>query len=109
MTACPHTDWPWQALNEHEPYTIIGGIDGPDEGRFHYTEVCTVNADAPDADANAKLIIAAPELLRSLRNLADAVGAMRVPQNFAEAGLQVSVTLGPALKAARATLAKAGG
>lgn len=38
-----HTEGPWQAKNEHEPYTIIGGIDGPDEGRMHYTEICTVN------------------------------------------------------------------
>ena len=25
-----HTEGPWQAINEHDPYEIIGGIDGPD-------------------------------------------------------------------------------
>ena len=61
------TEGPWQSKNEQEPYTIIGAIDGPDEGRYHYTEVCEINEEAADAEANRRLIIAAPALLKTLR------------------------------------------
>lgn len=40
----------------------------------------------------------------TLQVLADAVGHMRVPQTIAEAALQLTVTLGPALARARAFL-----
>lgn len=40
----------------------------------------------------------------TLQVLADAVGHMRVPQTLAEAALQLTVTLGPALARARAFL-----
>lgn len=52
-------------------------------------------------EAEARVV----ELEAGLRSLADAVGHMRVPQTLAEAALQVSVTIGPALAHARELLA----
>ena len=67
-SAPAHTEGPWQAYSDdHDPYVIIGDLDGPDDGVFHFTEVCTINESAPDAEANRRLIIAAPELLDALR------------------------------------------
>ena len=40
----------------------------------------------------------------ALRNLADAVGAMKVPQTVEDAAMQIHITLGPALTAARKIL-----
>lgn len=66
-----HTEGPWQSVSiDHDPYTIIGGIDGPDDdGRMHFTEVCTVNETAAGAAGNARLIIAAPDLLKANNRL----------------------------------------
>ena len=67
-----YTEGPWQAYSDdHDPFVIIGAIDGPDDGVFHFTEVCTVNENAPDAEANRRLIIAAPELLKFARMVVD--------------------------------------
>lgn len=69
-----HTEGPWQSVSDdHDPYTIIGGIDGPDDGRMHFTEVCTVNETAADASGNARLIAAAPDMLKALRGASHAL------------------------------------
>lgn len=44
------------------------------------------------------------QLRKALRSLCDAVGNMRVPQTIADAGLQLTVTIGPALEHARRAL-----
>jgi hypothetical protein len=67
-----HTAGPWQIKSEYEPLTVIGNVDGPDDGQYHYTPICEVEPTLfPDENAaNARLIAAAPELLAALRNLA---------------------------------------
>ena len=67
-----HTEGPWQAYSDdQDPFVIVGALDGPDDGQIHFTEVCTVNENAPDAEANRRLIIAAPELLKLARMVVD--------------------------------------
>jgi hypothetical protein len=70
-----HTSGPWQSFNfVHDPFTIVGNIDGPDDGAYHFTEICTVNDGSPGALANAQLIAAAPELLAMLKHLRERDG-----------------------------------
>lgn len=69
QTAAAPTDGPWQSQNSESldgMCTIVGNIDGPDDGRFTYTVICEMNADAADFEANRRLVIAAPELLKAL-------------------------------------------
>jgi hypothetical protein len=63
-----HTPGPWQAHSHQWSLCVVGNIDGPlDNGEMHYTPVCDVS-DIPDAaDANMRLICAAPELLALLQ------------------------------------------
>jgi hypothetical protein len=66
-----HTPGPWQAHSDQPGYelTIVGNIDGPlEDFQLNYTTVCDV-ADTDDADANLRLIAAAPELLDALREV----------------------------------------
>lgn len=66
------TPGPWQSQHQFDvagECAIIGAIDGPDEGRFHYTRVCEVNEECDDFCANARLIAAAPELYDALAAL----------------------------------------
>ena len=56
------TPGPWQSQHNWDTAgvcSIIGAIDGPDDGRFHYTRVCEVNEEAGEYQANASLIAAA--------------------------------------------------
>ncbi len=62
-----HTPGPWQQHSENQPLTIIGNVDGPDDTRYHYTTVCEVTDHEQEAQANSRLIAAAPELLEALR------------------------------------------
>jgi hypothetical protein len=55
------TPGPWQIKSDYEAYTIVGNIDGPDDGRMHFTYVC----EAQDED-DVRLIAAAPEMLEAL-------------------------------------------
>ena len=69
------TGGPWQPQHEFDAdgaSTIIGAIDGPDEGRFHYRTVCEVNTDHDEWSANARLISAAPDLYEALAALVNA-------------------------------------
>lgn len=73
VSACDHTEGPWQSRHDFDMdgfVEIIGGIDGPDDGRFTYTVVCELNPDAPDFTGNRSLIIAAPKLLKALKEIA---------------------------------------
>lgn len=68
-----HTPGPWQSQHDFDwegACTIIGNIDGPDDGRFHYTVVCDINEDPEEWFANRTLIIAAPEMLATLQAIA---------------------------------------
>jgi hypothetical protein len=58
-----HTPDPWQQHDEQYcPEEIWGALDGPlEDGQVHGELVCTVNMDHPRAEANIRLIKAAPE------------------------------------------------
>ena len=60
------TPGPWQPKNEHCWDEIIGNIDGPDDGQYHYTEVAQVFGRA-DAALIVATINALPELIALLR------------------------------------------
>jgi hypothetical protein len=63
-----HTPGPWQARNDYGWDTIIGNVDGPDDGEYTYTGIAEVITEDPgEAQANARLIAAAPELLEALQ------------------------------------------
>jgi hypothetical protein len=70
------TPGPWQSQHEFDSeglMQIIGNVDGPDDGQYHYTRVCIVddNTNDGEAAANAHLIAAAPELYEALQKIAD--------------------------------------
>lgn len=61
-----HTPGPWWVVDDRrEPITVWGDADAGDDGRVTASQVCEL-ADGPDdcGLANARLIAAAPELLR---------------------------------------------
>jgi hypothetical protein len=65
---CPRrcTPGPWQQFSaQYDPYTIVGAIDGPDEGRMKFREVARINdaLDPDEAYANACAIAALPDLI----------------------------------------------
>jgi len=68
-----HTPGPWQSQHDYDIdgiCAIIGNIDGPDDGRMHFTHICEVMTDdADEARANARLIAAAPDLLEMLQEM----------------------------------------
>jgi len=72
------TGGPWQSRSEYEPWLIIGNVDGEihADGTTSYTyksicEICDDDGDARDNEANRRLIIAAPELLKAITALAE--------------------------------------
>lgn len=67
------TELPWQLMNDYQWDTIIGGIDGPDDGTMHYTTITDITVDGPQSRANARLIVAAVNALPSLLATIDAV------------------------------------
>lgn len=79
MATMVEADWsggPWQSQHEYDMdgvKTIIGDIDGPDDGRFHYTAICEIDPNGSMSDAracaNARLIAAAPDLFEALNAL----------------------------------------
>lgn len=73
MTELKHTPGPWQIKSEYEPLTIIGNVDGPDDGQYHYTPICEVEETLfhDENAANARLIAAAPELLAALECISE--------------------------------------
>jgi len=89
------TGGPWQSRSEYEPWLIIGNVDGEihADGTTSYTyksicEICDDDGDARDNDANRRLIIAAPDLLkaaeRSLRGWQNVVELGLIPQQHCE-------------------------
>jgi hypothetical protein len=68
-----YTPGPWQAHGEHWSLYVIGNIDGPiDANDMNYSPVCDVS-DTDDADANVRLICAAPDLLAALQAIVESV------------------------------------
>ena len=62
------TPGPWQSHSDEDYLTIIGDIDGPDNGSYTYTTIAEVEP-GDRAEANARLIVAAPDLLDALLSL----------------------------------------
>ena len=66
------TEGPWQSQHDLDIdglRTIVGGIDGPDDGQYHFTVVCELNDEAPEFERNRRLVIAAPEISDALAGL----------------------------------------
>ena len=96
------TSGPWQSRHGWDAdgvCSIIGAVDGPDDGRFRYTTVCEVTEECNDWRANAYLIAAAPELYDALRALVN---------SFKPLGLDKAAPFSP-LARARKALSKAEG
>lgn len=96
------TAGPWQSQHHWDAdgvCSIIGAVDGPDDGRFLYTPICEVNEECNDWRANAALIAAAPELYEALRALVN---------SFKPLGLDKAAPFSP-LARARKALSKAEG
>lgn len=95
-----HTEAPWQAQDDG---TIVGAIDGPDDGRLHYETVCQV-----EHTRDVAIITAAPEMLTGL---AEAVGLlMGCADAMVQAGLHRSaITLYDKSTALLKLMIRAGG
>lgn len=65
------TPGPWQSMNEYQWDTIIGDIDGPDDGDMHYELVSDITSNHDRSRANARLIVAAVNALPELLNAYD--------------------------------------
>jgi hypothetical protein len=108
-----HTPGPWSVErgdvldSDSERWSVL--TTGP---RRYF--IATVENGAPGDTletelANARLIAAAPDLLEAAAEAKAAIAKQRVPQNDAEAALQVLFILGPVLEQLRAAIAKATG
>ena len=76
MTA--HTAGPWQVKSEYEPHIVIANVDGDTDSSgttYSYDTVAACEdeyGDAlPEAEANARLIASAPDLLKALEKYGD--------------------------------------
>jgi len=111
MTNAIHTPGPWtyEGDHTHRQFNIrmLGHLIGTKDEAKH---ICTVNnlpthvlanRDPATAEANARLIAAAPELLEALKRAAFALESAVMLQGLAE--------LAPYANAARAAIAKAKG
>ena len=98
-------------MNQNQTESKPPSVEEPREEGLDET-ACCASSDTPRTDEFNRRWLQGfgdyPEyartLERALRNLADAVGAMRVPQTIEDAALQIHVTLGPPLTAARKIL-----
>jgi hypothetical protein len=95
-----HTNAPWNLLeHEHEPCELIGN------GTIKIAEIyCT---DFPAGEADARLIVAAPELLAALRRAVPWLGKMIADGAHLNSVLPRDCEM--ALAQAEAAIAKAGG
>jgi hypothetical protein len=120
-----HTPGPWSVKNDYdERHIVIANIDGesfPDgTTSYSYDFVCDTyggdyeSASRAVANANARLIAAAPELVEALQSIHAFVGVMvgrgpdaTVPETITTP-LGVPVQIGKIMRDAEAALAKAG-
>jgi hypothetical protein len=96
MTCSPSSD---------SEFVIVRGKDGIlSILRAPEVFLCTRESVGDLIDRHNQILTERDTALAALRNLADAVGAMKVPQTVEDDALQIHVTLGPALAAARKIL-----
>lgn len=73
MTKQKHTSGPWQVHSDHNRTLVIGNIDGPDDGQYHFAKIAECDTESEmvlsdaECQANARLIAAAPDLLEALK------------------------------------------
>lgn len=101
------TEGPWQSQHDYDlegEMTIIGAIDGPDDGRWHYQQVAEVCSehDVAEARANVRLIVAAPDLLKACKELIKAF-------QFTATSFEGALAANRAYDAGKAAIAKAEG
>lgn len=84
MARSKHTSGMWETIDHNETPTIIANMDGwMEDGRMHYAydviaQCCDEHGDVlPNANANARLIEAAPDLLADLIDAVEALEEAR--------------------------------
>jgi hypothetical protein len=114
MSAAKHTPGPWRAYDEYPEIIEFSTKGGGDFGGMKVS-VSGINyrtgmhVMAAEQAANMRLIAAAPDLLESLQDLADAAQARENPMGDPCALLAAQANLRDAAKRARAAISKATG
>lgn len=113
MSEAKFTEGPWQSQGDFDMESvcrIIGAIDGPDDGRFHYKLVCEIDPDGSqdtaEQYANARLIAAAPDLYEALDFALLALMGVRAA--LVDMSVRPPPLLDNEIARARAALAKVG-
>jgi hypothetical protein len=118
MSAAKHTPGPWRietldGKGFHLPngtiHQILATVNGYPSTVSTIEEYCEVPHFEADRLADARLIAAAPNLLKALQDLADAAQARENPMGDPCALLAAQANLRDATRRARAAIAKATG
>lgn len=104
----------WQSQNGSiDRYTIIGNVDGDYENgvlRYSYTPVCEVSEGHDDAEGNLRLILAAPAMLKELKQtIDDLVGLAKEIQPWGSEAWHSAMRIRRRATELRATVDKAEG
>lgn len=113
MSAATHTPGPWRVVTRNSGRVFNEISVRPKQsigfGLSTTSPVCRVVWYGDVGIANARLIAAAPDMLKSLQDLADAAQARENPMGDPCALLAAQANLRDATKRARSTIAKATG
>ena len=97
-----HTPGPWETFDDEEGHTFIFSRDGVRIARVF-------GQQGPWHEANADLIVAAPELLEALRELSGIVISLRADNRFKALSNERTNMLSAWLLASEKAIAKATG